>query len=120
MKKLTLLLSITILAALSINKVSAFTQKELNTYNQLKVQQDLYKQKLSTLKRAYRAHTVKKNQAKARGDIAAFKRYSAKIEDARYQKEDIYMALNYLQDELDSYDEIADSQLAKSNLIALN
>lgn len=115
MNTLTKLSLIIILAVSSFNSASAFTQKELNQYNFFKSQYKLTKRRLTVLKKNVKAYRAKAQTAKEQNNKAAFGLYTAKLDDASFQRELILDDLEYLSYEVDSFDEIEDT-----NLIALN
>jgi hypothetical protein len=115
MKKITKLLLIIGIALVSTNSVSAFTQKNLNQYNNFKSQYLLTKRKLTILKKNVKAYKNKAQLAHNNGDKAAFSLYMAKLDDASFQRESRRDDIEYLLSEIESFDEIEDT-----HLIALN
>jgi hypothetical protein len=115
MKTLTKLSLIIILAVSSFHSASAFTQKQLNEYNNFKTEYLLTKKRLMVLKQNFKVYKTKAQKARAEGNKAAFELYMAKLDDASFQKEVILDDLEYLSLEIESFDEIEDT-----SLIALN
>ena len=111
--KLTKILLIIAISFVKINSVGAFTQRDLNEYNLYKAEYSFTIQKLKTLQKNVEIYSQKKFIAEENGDEVSLKRYLAKLEDAKFQKYAWTEHLADINDELDSFDELTESSLAK-------
>lgn len=106
MKRFTKLLILTGLMLISLIPAHAYTKKELNQYKQLVNEYEFTAKRLSTLRKNMKAFKAKRKEAKSKYDKQSFKLYTAKLEDAVFQKFNLEEDLDYLQDEIDSFDEL--------------
>ena len=112
MKLAKVLLIITIILV-NTESVGAFTQRDLNEYNLYKTEYSLTIQRLKTLKKTVALYNQKKALAEQIGDNVSSKRYIAKLEDAKFQKYELTEYLADVSDELDCFDELTESSIAK-------